>query len=81
MAENANQIVKSTKTRQEIAQEYGIDRKTFYRWMKKAGLPITKGLLCPSEMEVIYNTFGKPSSAENEKESSQKRQMPQNASI
>lgn len=77
MTENFNQIVKSSKTRQEIAQEYGIDRKTFYRWMKRTGLPVTKGLLCPSEMEVIYNTFGKPYSAENEMSSSLKRQMSQ----
>lgn len=49
-----------TKTRQEMASDYGIDRKTFYRWLKRANLPITNGLLCPLEIELIYNTFGKP---------------------
>ena len=65
IAEKVNQISKRSKTRQEIAHEYGIDRKTFYRWMRRANLKVTKGLLCPSEMEAIYNTFGKPFSADN----------------
>jgi transposase-like protein len=28
------------KTRQQIADEYGIDRKTLYRWLKKAGIQL-----------------------------------------
>lgn len=48
------------KTRQQLACEYGIDRKTFYRWLKKSNLQLSKGLICPSAIEKIYNTFGKP---------------------
>ena len=48
------------KTRHEIACEYGIDRKTFYRWLKRTDLKISKGLICPAEVELIYNTFGNP---------------------
>lgn len=49
-----------TKTRQEVACEYGIDRKTLNRWLKRTNLSITNGLICPSEMELIYQTFGNP---------------------
>jgi len=67
MEKNVNQTIIRSKTRQEIACEYGIGRKTFYRWMKRAGLRVTNGLLCPLEIEVIYNTFGKPYSMDNAK--------------
>ena len=60
MNENIIQTTLRAKTRQEIADEYGIGRKTFYRWMKKAGLQVTNGLLSPLEIKLIYNTFGKP---------------------
>lgn len=48
------------KTRQELAGEYGVDRKTFYRWIKMAQLPITSGLIYPSEIKLIYKAFGYP---------------------
>lgn len=65
MKENIKQTTIRAKTRLEMADEYGIDRKTFYRWMKRAGLQITNGLLSPLEIKSIYNTFGKPYSADN----------------
>lgn len=48
------------KTRQQLACEYGIDRKTFYHWLKKSNLQLSKGLIRPSEIEKIYITFGDP---------------------
>lgn len=48
------------KTRQEIAAEYGINRKTFYQWLKKANIEVSKGILSPSEQVVIYEKFGDP---------------------
>lgn len=54
-------IIKS-KTRQEVAEEYGIDRKTFYRWLKKANIKIPAGLIKPCDLRLIYETFGVPKS-------------------
>ncbi len=48
------------KTRQQIADEYGIDRKTLYRWLKKACIQLSSGLVTPAEQELIYQKFGKP---------------------
>lgn len=56
------------KTRQEIAFEYGIDRKTFYRWIKRSKITITNGLIFPAEMELIYKTFGEPYPVNNHKD-------------
>jgi len=48
------------KTRQQIADEYGIDRKTLYRWLKKADIQLSSCLVTPAEQELIYQKFGKP---------------------
>lgn len=48
------------KTRQQMADEFGIDRKTLYRWMKRNKISVDSGLLTPSEQAQIYSTFGKP---------------------
>lgn len=49
------------KTRQQIAQEYGIDRKTFYRWCKDQGIRWRgKRPLSPEEQELVYSIFGDP---------------------
>ncbi len=49
------------KTRQEIAEEYGISRKTLLRWLKKEDISLEKGLVKRADLELIYNTFGWPS--------------------
>jgi hypothetical protein len=49
------------KTRQEIALEYGINRKTLYRKLKAKGILIPgKHLLSLSEQQAIYQAFGDP---------------------
>ena len=48
------------KTRQQIATEYGIDRKTLYRWLKKKEIVIPRGLIKPSNQKIIYEAFGNP---------------------
>lgn len=55
------------KTRQQIANEYGVDRKTFNNWLKRANLNVPSGLICPSATESIYNTFGHPNSKQSKK--------------
>jgi len=60
MAGRARDLKLKAKTRQEMASEYGIDRKTFYYWLKRANLPISSGLIYPAEVMLIYETFGDP---------------------
>ena len=41
------------KTRQQIADEIGISRKTLYRWLKKWNIKVASGLLCPKSQRFI----------------------------
>ena len=54
--------IKLTKTRSEIAEEYGIDRRTLQRWLKKEKVAIPNRMLTPREQQLIYQLFGKPES-------------------
>ena len=49
------------KTRQQIANEYGVTRKTLYSWLKKEKIELPQSLISPKEQTVIYNKFGNPS--------------------
>jgi len=50
-----------TKTRQELANDYGIDRRTLYRWFKEAQIVLSgRGIIKPKELQVIYKILGKP---------------------
>jgi predicted DNA-binding protein (UPF0251 family) len=55
------------KTRQEMAEEYGVCRKTFYTMLKKAGIKLTSGLLTPKEQKEIYRKLGDPNPHNNSK--------------
>ena len=48
------------KTRQQIADEYGISRKTLSRWLKKAEIEVEGYLLSPKDQQIIYQVFGDP---------------------
>ena len=48
------------KTRQELANEYGVSRKTFYNWLKRERIVLEQRLICPKEIEYIYDVFGNP---------------------
>ncbi|WP_373553187.1 hypothetical protein [Haliscomenobacter sp.] len=49
------------KTRDLLAQEYGVSRPTFYSWLKRAGIVLpARVLLSPSEVELVYIKLGKP---------------------
>ena len=49
------------KTRQQIADEYGINRKTLYRKLKKYGIALpSQGLLTPEQQQAIYARLGTP---------------------
>ena len=47
------------KTRKQMAEEYKVTRKTFYRMRQKAGIVLSNGLITPKEQEIIYEVFGK----------------------
>jgi DNA-binding XRE family transcriptional regulator len=49
-----------SKTRQEVADEYGVSRKTFGRWLKDAGISPGRGRLTPAILNQIYDHFGEP---------------------
>ena len=48
------------KTRQQIADEYGISRKPLSRWLKKAEIEVEGYLLSPKDQQMIYQVFGDP---------------------
>ena len=51
------------KTKQQMADEYGICRKTFSRMLLKKNIRLEKGLIFPRDQLVIYKKLGKPDSA------------------
>ena len=51
---------RKSKSRQEIAAEYGISRRTFYRWLQKTAINIPSGLIPPKVQDRIYEEFGNP---------------------
>jgi phage antirepressor YoqD-like protein len=51
-----------TKTRKEVAEEYGICEKTLNRWLKRNNIIIHRGLIDPHHLMRIYETFGVPNS-------------------
>lgn len=48
------------KTRTEMADEYGVDRKTLMSKLVKANIDLDKGLISPAEQAKIYDILGKP---------------------
>jgi hypothetical protein len=53
-------VVLQAKTREEIASEYGVKVRTFYRWLKRADINLPSGLIKPLHLNMIYRTFGFP---------------------
>ena len=59
-------MIISPKTRQQVAEEYGICVRTLARWIKIHKLPITSNrLLLPKDLILIYETFGYPMVVKN----------------
>ena len=52
--------ITATKTRRQIAAEYGITARTLRRWLKKYNINLPNRLLCPKEQAIIYSYFGDP---------------------
>ena len=52
--------MKKTKTRQEVADEYGVSRSTFYRLLRDLGIETNGKLLMPAHLAKIYRHIGFP---------------------
>lgn len=52
--------LKGAKTKQQIADEYGICTKTLNKWFRSKHIIFRRGLLNPKEQELIYKKFGTP---------------------
>ncbi len=48
------------KTRTQLAEEYGVDRKTMYNWIKRLNLDEKNGMLSPRCLKIIYKKYGYP---------------------
>lgn len=60
--ENNNGVV---KTKQQMAHEYGVSRKTFHKLLKKRQIILDRGLIYPKDQENIYNELGLPETIQN----------------
>ncbi len=45
------------KTRSQLANDLGISRATFYRWLKRKNIKIPKGLIMPNTQREIIKKF------------------------
>jgi len=50
----------TTKTRQQIAEEYGIHRSTLDRKLKKLNIQLPRGTIMPKDIKRIYEALGWP---------------------
>jgi hypothetical protein len=50
----------AVKTMQQMADEYGVCRKTFSKLLQKKQIILGRGLIYPKDQENIYNELGIP---------------------
>ena len=50
------------KTKQQMADEYGVCRKTFNKRLHRKQIKLDKGLIYPKEQGIIYKKLGIPNS-------------------
>jgi hypothetical protein len=55
-----NLDVKYAKSKQQIANEYGICTKTLTKWFREEHISIKRGLINPKKQEIIYKKLGIP---------------------
>lgn len=51
------------KTKQQMADEYGVCRKTFNKLLLRRNMRLKRGLISPLEQMQIYNVLGEPGGA------------------
>ncbi|HVN58741.1 MAG TPA: hypothetical protein VMT63_10610 [Bacteroidales bacterium] len=57
---NNNSYRGVVKTKQQMADEFGICRKTFNRLMLKKNIRLERGLIYPRDQRSIYEALGSP---------------------
>jgi hypothetical protein len=50
----------AVKTKQQMADEYGVCRKTFSKLLLKKNIRLDRGLISPKDQMKIYNALGLP---------------------
>jgi hypothetical protein len=50
------------KTKQQMADEYGVCRKTFNKLLLKKRIKLDSGLISPKDQMIIYSKLGTPNS-------------------
>ena len=50
------------KTKQQMADEYGVCRKTFNKFLQKKQIKLERGLISPKDQMNIYSKLGIPNS-------------------
>jgi hypothetical protein len=50
------------KTKQQMADEYGVCRKTFNKFLRKKQIKLDRGLILPKDQSIIYHKLGFPNS-------------------
>ena len=58
--EKNQQAFPRTKTRLEVAEEYGISRRTLRRKLKALNIQILSGKIAPADLKRIYQALGEP---------------------
>lgn len=56
---------KNAKSKQQIANEYGICTKTLTKWLKEEKILLKRGLINPKRQEIIYKRLGFPNIPNN----------------
>lgn len=58
---------RQAKTRQQIAEEYGVVYRTLHRWIKDSDINLPdRKLVTPRYQDLIYQNFGYPDNMEEE---------------
>jgi len=52
------------KTKQQMADEFGICRKTFNKLLVRKNIKLDRGLISPKDQMIIYNELGIPALVE-----------------
>jgi transcriptional antiterminator len=58
--QNNEQSSSRAKTRLEVAEEYGISRRTLRRRLKALNIQIPPGRITPADLKRIYRALGEP---------------------
>ena len=58
--EKNQQAFPRAKTRLELAEEYGISRRTLTRRLKALNIQIPSGRFAPADLKRIYQALGEP---------------------